>query len=195
MSISEIIASWKKKAEIDYFPLFISLWLSLNAWMKDHCCGNDDRCRLDDLKKKRDRLFDKFDELIYNQDAKGISFKGNFAELYQALENANILYNNKWKDCDNWKDKIISFESCPVTWKGKHSELESIVKTKHQRKKIKIVNGFWVEDDTQRLFGAYMEIVYQIRCALFHGDLAPNHDNERVIKQLYLTLSAIMEHV
>ena len=35
MSASEIIARWKQKSKIDHIPLFISLWLSLNAWMKD----------------------------------------------------------------------------------------------------------------------------------------------------------------
>ena len=187
-SISQIISRWKEKAEIDYFPIFISLWLSLNAWMKNQCSGNDDRCRLNDLKKGRYLLFNKFDELIYSQDAKSNSFRGNLAELHHALENARIHY-------DNFPDKTISFSSCPIIWKGKTSELESIVKTKYQKGKIKIVEDFWVEDDTQRLFGAYMEIVYQIRCTLFHGGLEPNAYNERVIKQLYLTLSAIMENI
>ena len=188
MSISQIISRWKKKSEIDYFPLFISLWLSLNAWMKDHCCGNDDRCRLDDLKKNRYLLFDKFDELIYSQDAKSNTFKGNLAELHQALDNAHVHYNKL-------PSEIISFDSCPITWNGKSSKLESVIKTKYQKGKIKIVDGVWVEDDPQRLFAAYMEIVYQIRCALFHGDIPPDNDHERVIKQLYLTLSMIMEHV
>ena len=28
MSVSQMISRWKEKAEIDYFPLFISLWFS-----------------------------------------------------------------------------------------------------------------------------------------------------------------------
>ena len=188
MSISQIISRWKEKAEIDYFPLFIALWFSLNAWMKDHRPGNDDRCRLNNLKSEHHLLFNKFTELIYSQDAKGNSFRGSLAELHQALENARIPYTQL-------ENGIISFVSCPITWSKKSPKLESVVKTKYQQGKIKINDGFWLEDDTQRLFGAYMEIVYQIRCALFHGDIVPNPDNERVIKQLYLTLSMIMEHV
>ena len=188
MSVSQMISRWKEKAEIDYFPLFISLWFSLNVWMKDHEPGNDDRCRLNNLKSGQKRLFTNFSELIYSEEAKGNSFRGNLAELYRALENARIPYTQL-------EDGIISFTSCPITWSGKSSELESVVKTKYQKAKIKISEGFWLENDTQRLFGAYIEIVYQIRCALFHGDIVPNPDNERVIKQLYLTLSMIMEHV
>ena len=189
MSTSENISLWKQKAEIDYIPLFVSLWLSLNAWMKDRFPGQDDRSRLNLLKQSGYQLYTKFNELIYAQDAKGNSFRGNFAELHQALESARIRYTIL-------ENGFISFTSCPIIWNGVSStNLESIIKTKHQRSKIRLDEQSWVEDDTQRLFSAYMEIVYQIRCALFHGDLAPNANNERVIKQLYLTLSAIMEHV
>ena len=188
MSISQIISRWKEKSEIDYFPLFIALWFSLNAWMKDHRPGNNDRCRLNNLKSEHHPLFDKFTELIYSPDAKGNSFRGNLAELHQALENARIRYTQL-------ENGIISFTSCPIIWSKKSPNLESVVKTKYQKGKIKIVEGFWVENDIQRFFAAYVEIVYQIRCALFHGDIPPDRDHERVIKQLYLTLSAIMEHV
>ena len=188
MSMSQIISRWKEKAQIDYFPLFIALWFSLNAWMKDHRPGNNDRCRLNNLKKEHHVLFDKFTELIYGQDAMGNSFRGNFAELHRSLENVRIPYTQL-------EDGFISFTSCPIIWSKKSPNLESVVKTKYQKGKIKIIEGFWVENDTQRLFGAYMEIVYQIRCALFHGDIPPDPDHDRVIKQLYLTLSMIMEHV
>ena len=188
MSMSRIISRWKEKAEIDYFPLFIALWFSLNAWMKDHCTGNNDRNRLDDLKRTRRPLFDKFNELIYSQDAIGNSFRGNLAELHRALENARISYTQL-------ENGIISFNSCPIIWSKKSPNLESVVRTKDQRGKIEIVEGVWFENDPQRLFAAYVEIVYQIRCALFHGDIPPDPDYERVIKQLYLTLSMIMEHV
>lgn len=130
MSMSQIISRWKEKAEIDYFPVFISLWLSLNAWMKDRRLGNDDRCRLNKLKKERHLLFDKFTELIYSQDAKGSSFRGNFAELHRALENARVHYNQL-------PNEIISFYSCPITWSKKSPMLESVVKTKYQKGKIK----------------------------------------------------------
>ena len=53
-----------------------------------------------------------------------------------------------------------------------------------------------VENNPERLFAAYIEIVYQIRCALFHGDLAPTpKENKKVIQHLYLTLSMVMEDI
>ena len=195
MSTSENISLWKKKSEIDYIPLFISLWFSLNAWMKDRFEQENDRDNLNLLKHNNHPLFNRFAELIGDQDTNINSFKWSFGELHRSLEDANILYDNKWRDHDNWKGKIISFASCPITWMGGSSELESVLKMEKQHEKITIGDNLWVEKDTQRLFAAYIEIVYQIRCVLFHGGLAPKPENERVIKQLYLTLSMIMERV
>ena len=189
MSTSENISLWKKRSEVDYIPPFISLWLSLNAWMKDRFEENTDRRRLELLKHNSHPLFDKFVELIRDQAANGNLFRGNFGGLHGALENAGIPYH------DRWEDKIISFGSCPITWNDGSSELESVLKTKYGRGKIKIDDNLWVENEIERLFAAYMEIVYQVRCALLHGDLAPKTENERVIRQLYLTLSMVMEYI
>ena len=190
MSTSENISLWKKRAEIDYIPPFISLWLSLNAWMRDRFTEKTDRKRLELLKHNSHPLSDKFAELIRDQDANGNRFRGNFGELHRALVNANIPYDNS-----RWQGQVISFSSCPIICNGGSSKLESVLKTKSGRGKIKIDDNLWVENDTERLFAAYMEIVYQIRCTLFHGNLAPKPDNERVIRHLYLTLSMIMEHI
>ena len=60
---------------------------------------------------------------------------------------------------------------------------------------IQLDDDVWVEGDTERLFKAYIEIVYQVRCNLFHGDLVPNTENHRVIRLLYLMLFMIMEDI
>lgn len=191
MSISNTISLWKQKAEIDYFPLFISLWLSLNAWMKYEYTESTDRDILELIKNRDNHLFEKFGTLLHASNADGDLFRGNLGELHRALENARINYNRY----DEWKNYIISFNSCPIVWDGEQPRLESIIKTKFQKSKIKINDQLWFDNDNRRLFAAYIEILYQVRCLLFHGGLAPNKDHERVIKQLYLTLSMIMENI
>ena len=202
MSKQETFSSqWKEKAEIDYIPLFISLWLSFNAWMEeiykeleeiDKVQDQEvrdgqvqDRYKLNLLKRNRHQLFAKFDELIHTQEIDGVRFRGNFGELHRALVDARIPY----RDCVN---EIISLGSCPIT---RERFFESVLKEKGQRDKIEIGETLWIEDDTERVFAAYIEILYQIRCELLHGRLEPSPANERVMKQLYLTLSMIMEHV
>lgn len=188
MSISENISLWKKRAEIDYIPPFISLWLSLNAWMRYSYGEGKDRTILDLLKAGSNRLSDRFAELIHAEDSNGNRFRGNLGELHRALINANIPYQKK-------PEEKVSFENCIIDWNNGQLLFESVLKTKHQKEKIKIENNLWFENNTKRLFAAYIEIVYQIRCTLFHGHLAPKLENERVIRSLYLTLSMIMEHV
>ena len=188
MSTSENISLWKKRAEIDYIPLFISLWLSLNAWMRDRYTVSKDRAMLELLKKGGNLLSERFAELIHAKDSNGSRFRGNFAELQRAFVNANIPYEK----CPN---RTISFACCVIEWNNGQPIFVSVLKKKSQKAKIRIDDDLWVEDDTNRLFAAYMEMVYQIRCVLFHGDLAPKPENERVIRQLYLTLSMITEHV
>ena len=202
MSSSENISLWKKKAEIDYISIFMSLWLSLNAWMRDRIKGKTDREIINYLKSNGLDLKDEFAELMQQENAKSHKFKGNFAELYRALNNANILYT---------KGKVrggkVSFENCVIDWNSGNQKLESIKAESWEAKEdhegaenpeplsIKIDNGLWIDSNNDRVFAAYIEILYQVRCALFHGGLSPRPENERVIKQLYLTLSMIMENV
>ena len=190
MSTSENISSWKKKAEIDYIPLFIFLWFSLNAWMRDHYNESKDREMLELLKGKggRNKLFDRFAELINEKGSNGSRFRGNLGELYRALEDAKIPY-------DKWPEKFISFECCIIDWNNGQPKFGLVSRTKFQHNKIQIDDDLWFENDIERLFAAYIEIVYQIRCTLFHGNLAPKKENERVIRELYLTLLLIMEKV
>lgn len=189
-SVSENISLWKKRSEIDYFPLFMSLWLALNTWMRDHCDGNKDRERVESLKDDGLNVARRFVHLLNGKDSDGVRFKGNLGELHRALANARILYDN-----DRWPNQTISFANCTIDWNNGNPAFESVIKQKRQHNKIKLDDELWVDGDTDRLFAAYIEIVYQIRCALFHGNLTPIPENERVIRQLYLTLSMIAESI
>ena len=188
MSTSRNISLWKERAEIDYFPLFISLWLSLNAWMRDRFNENSDRGRLELLKRGGHTLSTQFSGLVHASDASGDLFKGNLAALHRALVNANICYSNR-------PQGIVSFDCCAIDWNNGQPNFESVLVGNASHDRLEIENGLWVEDNPERLFAAYMEIVYQIRCALIHGNLAPVDQNERVIRHLYLTLYMVMEQV
>ena len=190
MSVSQNISEWKKRSKIDYFPLFISLWLALNAWMKDRCPGQSDRDRLNSLKLGGYSVSDRFAELLFAGDSNGELFRANLSELHRALDNARIPY-----DYRRWPNKTISLTNCFTDWNNGNPTFSSVVKRKRQHNKIQLDDEIYVENDVNNLFAFYVEIVYQIRCVLFHGDLEPNRDNERVITQLHITLSMIMERI
>ena len=96
-----------------------------------------------------------------------------------------------------YKGRNSRFESILVEDSGNNLSFETSAEFDEiDQETIKLDDHLMVESDSERLFVAYIEIVYQVRCALFHGDLAPtSEENKRVIQQLYLTLSMIMENI
>ena len=223
----ENFSFWKERSEIDYIPLFLFLWFALTVWMKkpfdeeetsDKTKTSDeeetpdktktsDRNRLDMLKRSGGALLGAFSRLIIAENVNGERFRAEFGELHDALEGARIRY-----DKDRWPNRTIDFDCCIIDWNNGDPEFESILVLKEiddestsnnnpapdEMNKIELNDDVSVENDPERLFAAYMEIVYQIRCTLVHVDLDTNIEdtaNKRVVRQLYLTLSMVMEDI
>lgn len=195
----ENVASWKDKAEIDYFPLFFSLWLSFNAWMRNelgkqpHDKQLIERLIATDRKSTEGKLKDEFMGLMTSADANGNTFRGHFAELHKALANAGFCRRGEARQETN---SYISFENCYV---GKDASGESIfasiIKKEKQREKIRLEENLFIDSDGERVFAGYIMTLYEIRCFLFHGDMMPTKKNGRVIMYFYLTLSMVMQGV
>ncbi len=185
----EDIKAWKKRSEIDYVPLFISSWLCLSVWMKGEWDGISDRHLLNQLTSPEDNdLKVEFISLIEGTSPEAIAFKGYFAELISALDNARLEYR-MWR----LPNKLISFSNCIVCRDNDTPEIGTILKEEGQHNKIKIAPNSWIDNNRNRVFTAYIEILYQVRCFLFHGNLSLIPANERVIISLYLTLSMAMK--
>jgi len=190
MSDSENIHLWKKKAEIDYIFLFVPLWLALDAWMRDRYGEDTDRKKLELLKQGGNKIYDDFTTLLFvNDDDRAKAFQRDFAKLHRALETAHIPYPHDNK-------KVISFsEARFVSASGKADYIKLVDKDRREEGDIELGVGIFLCNDESMVFHSFIEILYQIRCALFHGDLKPNAENERVIKQLYLLTIEIMKRV
>ena len=205
MSVSENFSFenfsfWKEKSEIDYIPLFVFLWFALNVWMRDHFeKETTDRKRLDMLKSSGGALLGAFNRLILAQNTNGERFRAEFGELHDALVSARIPYNK-----DRWPNRTIDFDCCIIDWNNGQPKFESILVLDEidddtaAYNYIELNDELYVENDPERLFAAYMEIVYQIRCTLIHVDLDINIEDiahKRVVRQLYITLSMVMEDI
>ena len=123
MSTSENISLWKKRAEIDYIPLFISLWLAINAWMRDRYTERNDRDMLEILKRGENTLSESFVGLIQSNDSSGNLFKGNFGKLHRALVNASIPY-------DRDVNRTVNFANCVIEWNNGNPQFVSVLKEK-----------------------------------------------------------------
>lgn len=221
MSQSEKTAwkEWQEKSIIDYTPVFISLWLSLNAWLKESLADtiNKDnelsgRKLIDYLKgSEESQPARKFDGLLYSEKKESTTFRGYFFELYQALEDANIEFHRLPGCLEDSEDKKVSFSHTVLYWDKEQSKFESIIKDEQQDDqqdeqqddpqddpqddKFEASENFYIDSNDNLVFRAYIENLYQIRCSLFHGDLPLNKENERVIRAFYHTLSMIMARV
>ena len=200
---NEKVRVWKERAAIDYVPPFMNLWLCLNAWMNNEFPElSRERDKLNSLKKKTSLLRDRFRELMRAEGIQATLFRSYFAELHRALVIAEIPYHQ-------FPDKIVRFDCCLIDQTATPHNFESIlvqpgeITETHasfesgdiEQEVIKLDNDVWIEGNTERLFKAYIEIVYQVRCNLFHGDLVPDAENHRVIRLLYLTLFMTMEDI
>ena len=197
MKLSKKISLWKKRSEIDYIPLFLSLWVAFNVWMKSRWGRKTRKDRdLINFTKGMDNgsLKKEFIDFILGKHSEALTFKGYFVDLHKALEKASIDYDPLPSNLKDTINKKISFSNCIINWNDGTPELETILRRKRQHNIIEISSNFRVEGNNDRLFAAYIEILYQVRCLLVHGNLPPDKKNERVIKYLYLTLSMIMKN-
>ncbi len=188
MSITETISSWKGKSEIDYFSLFVPLWLAFDAWCKDKYGHSTQRDCLEALKNDNlnNKTFQKLKTLLHGSNSISETFKGYLTQLNQALEATPIKYEGE-------NTKTLSFKNALV---DKANRIyENLFKITGQHDKIELIAGIYVTDEIQKIYRAYIEILYQVRCKLFHGNMSPSKENERIIKYLYLTLKELMDEI
>ena len=199
---NENIRVWKERAAIDYVPPFMNLWLCLNAWMTNEFPNlSRERDKLNKLKGDSSSLLDRFQGFMRAEDIQATLFRSYFAELHRALVSAHIPYHK-------FSGRIVHFDCCLIDQQTSPPNFESILVQQEEitgdspfesseikQEVIKLDDDVWVEGNTGRLFKAYIEIVYQVRCNLFHGDLVPDIENHRVIRLLYLMLFMVMEDI
>ena len=192
MSISDNISSWKHRAEIDYFSIFIPLWLAFDSWFKDKYGEHNQRDCIETLKNDEinNKTYHKFKSLINGTDSISENFKSNFKQLNEALESAPIYY-----ECtsNNSERKIVSFKNALVD--RENGEYEDLFRQSKQHDKIELVEGVYLTDEIPKIYKGYIEILYQVRCRLFHGNFSPNKENERTVKLLYLTLKDLIDEI
>lgn len=132
MSNIEIIKLWRQRAEIDYVNLFIPLWLSLIAWIKDGYKDSTkksgknkdyERHQIEWFKSGGHELSERFIYLMTDTndnkqhiDKEIAIFRGYFVELHRAFENADITFNRPPKDLKKEINQKVSFKNTILDW-------------------------------------------------------------------------------
>ncbi len=181
---------WRAKAEVDYFPQLALLWLSTNSWYRSHyseIASRSDRKYLNKLRddhSTRNKLFTRFDKTL------GADGTKDRAELIGAIEGLSFALNKallRWDE--NSSGNVITLENCLLTPDPK--TYGSLVVRKRSPG-ISISDSLKVTDDRSSLFNGLLEIIYQLRCQLVHGQLEPSAENHEVVRQCYFLLHLLM---
>jgi len=181
---------WRIKAEIDYFPQLVVLWLCTNSWYRSHYSEITTRKDRDFLNKlgddhsTRNKIYTRFDRLLSAAGTKDRAELINTVEaLSFALNSAQLLWD------EQISSSIITLSNCLLTPNPKN--YGSLV-VKKRAPGITISDTLKLTDDRSLLFNGLLEIIYQVRCQLVHGQLEPDNENHEVVKQCYSLLYLIM---
>jgi hypothetical protein len=181
---------WRAKAELDYFPQLVVLWLSTNAWYRSHYSEITTRKDRDFLNKLRDdhstrnKIYTRFDRVLSAADTKDRAELMNTIEaLSFALNSAQLLWD------EQNASSVITFTNCLLSPNPK--TYGSLV-VKKRASGITISDTLKLTEDRSALFNGFLEIIYQVRCQLVHGQLEPNDENHEVVKQCYFLLHLLM---
>lgn len=181
---------WRTKAEVDYYPQLVILWLSTNSWYRSHYSEIASKRDRDFLNKLRDdhstrnKLFARFDKLLEANSPKDhAEFISNLEALSFALNRAELL----WDEGDG--QSVITLGHCLITPNPK--AYGSLV-VNMQSPGVRISDTLKLTNDKSKLFNGLLEIVYQVRCQLVHGQLEPVAENHEVVKQCYFLLHTLM---
>ena len=181
---------WRAKAEVDYFPQLVVLWLSTNAWYRSHYSEIMTRKDRDFLNKLRDdhstrnKIYTHFDRMLSAADTK------DRAELINTIEALSFALNSTQLLWDEQNaSSVMTFANCLLTPNPK--TYGSLV-VKRRASGITISDTLKLTDDRSALFNGFLEIIYQVRCQLVHGQLEPNDENHEVVRQCYFLLHLLM---
>lgn len=190
---------WFEKSQLDYFSAFITLWLSCNSWYNFHYSLSNDRDNINAIKNdttSKNKMYNEFDNLLSQPNTKEQkSFFCNVEQLYYSL-NRNPIQTDKLKCSLSLEKVLIDFSK-----KDDLSAYESLIiknaKTKTGKLKSS-VSGFDLGDivlisDKQKIFAGVLEIIYQVRCQLVHGNLDPTEENMDTVKYCYLILFDLLK--
>ena len=193
--------AWTKKAEIDYFNPFLSLWLACNSWYKVHYgeVQSRDREFINKIKfdiTGRNQLGRRFKRLIDKDGKDGLSFRSNLEQLHYALEQA-VLHPKE-------DDELFrcSFHQA-ITDEANHTNYQDLIKTPrinadgnvngNDEDDVHKLDSIYIVSDFDTFFSGLFEVIYSVRNMLVHGSLNPDKAEHEVVKYCYLILWDLMD--
>ena len=172
---------------ISYIHPFSLIWMSFEKWLKE-----DLKSRNSTINRKKDiiqyyqktgKVIDEFIELFESSSDSGIHLKDALHNLILNLQKYPITDDKN--NVINYSDVVIdNYSASPI----EQDELQYI-SYPHTRFSIR-------KNNEQLLFADTLDILYRIRCSLFHGDFdVDNQYFQNIIENAYKILYPIMKRI
>jgi len=166
---------WYNQSQIEYVTPFLRLWFAFEGYLKNIFPGENNQRGLIEKIKTENHLFVWFEKYINESSEAGEVFR-NAIERLTKLTDIDPLLNNK--------NERISFSSI-IDKKERPSETEVF--------KFQGVN---LTKDYQAVFKQLIEVIYQVRCNLMHGNFSlDNHIHLELLEKAYITLNMMFGNI
>ena len=170
------------KAEVEYITPFLKLWMAFNNWYK-HDLPNiqTDREAINEYKKSGE-VKEIFKRFLSSRAQTHKPFQEALANFIADCHELHGLKNI------NWERESEYLHRNPGRRERTDNQLEHIAD---------INNEFFLSPgDKDDFFADTLENIYQIRCALVHGDFdIENYHCMRLVENSYQILYAVMEEI
>jgi len=177
-----------EKSEIEYITPFLKLWMSFNNWYKQDLTDvRTDRNAINEY-KNQGLIKDEFLRLFSLNSDIGISFQNALFDLVLSLLNYSLQDqrgNNISFRVQNEENEEIDLILQNADNRGGREPIY----ISQKRERFQILN-----EHKELFFGQTLEIIYQVRCNLVHGNFdIENKYFIKLIESSYKILYPIME--
>jgi len=177
------ISNWFKYSQIEYFTPFMKLWLAFNSWYKQFLPNlHTDREAINSIKLSGS-IKDSFEYIIETTSDQGRELKEAISILVKELRIHKLF---------DGSSNSIGFDQSDIEPNFRNLSTQSKNKKLRSGNFIKLDEETVVTSDKSILFQETLEVIYQTRCCLIHGDFdVDNQRAHRLIKNSFIILNKI----
>ncbi|OGI12724.1 hypothetical protein A3K64_04085 [Candidatus Micrarchaeota archaeon RBG_16_36_9] len=183
----EGISGWYRSSQIEYFTPFMKLWLSFNAWYKQKYNAPTDRDAIEELKNYQD-IKDRLQQLFKSDANEAREFRKYLGELIVEIRNECLVDSG---------GANVDFTNTDL-YKNRRRLANSTIESKIRRGEpiVKLDDGLAIASDINVIIRELLEVIYQIRNYLIHGNFEINNKRAQLlVKNGYLILNNLFKPI
>jgi hypothetical protein len=169
------INSWVDNSEPDYYTMFIKGWIPFNAWYFSEYNTKTDRIALEHIKSTRNKIRNRIEALLSNEDYDSKTFRYHLGQLHLQLESRRIM---NYEEVISFKTiKLDNVPEDTITDTDKNRNIYKAIPNKATGYKIIVTNETGTRTFIDRTYNPY------------------NIDNLKIDSQFILTSKAMQKKI